>query len=82
MGDLDTTIKILEKPSEDRTDEEINLLADSTKEIGFFKKLREEIGEEFHIACCQAMQLGKYNAGEYIFKIGDHGDYYCIVLKG
>ena len=52
MGDLDTTIKILEKPSEDRTDEEINLLADSTKEIGFFKKLREEIGEEFHIACC------------------------------
>ena len=28
------------------------------------------------------MTLAEYKEGEFIFKVGDLGDYYCIILKG
>lgn len=82
MDEFDIVIKILEKPSEDRTDEEIEQLAKSSLFLKWFANLKIEQKPDIQHALCEVMTLRYYNEDEFIFKLGDTGDYYCIILSG
>mmetsp|Transcript_31922 Transcript_31922/g.54991 ORF Transcript_31922/g.54991 Transcript_31922/m.54991 type:complete len:509 (+) Transcript_31922:1417-2943(+) len=73
--------EILEKPI--KTENELNVLRDTTKDIDFFRKLKEDHGtDELHTSCCKVMKTSAFEAGEYIFHFGDRGENFCIILEG
>lgn len=75
--------EILRIPGVERSEEELALVQIHTKHIEFFKKLNEEQGnEELHRACCKVMEYHFYPRNDFIFKYGDLGDTFCIILKG
>jgi CRP-like cAMP-binding protein len=66
-----------------RTDSELFTLKDSTKDIEFFLKLKQDHGtDELHSSLCRVMQTVQFEAGEVIFHFGDRGDHFFIVLEG
>lgn len=72
---------ILEKTV--RTDSELFTLKDSTKDVEFFLKLKQDHGtDELHSSLCKVMQTAQFDAGEFIFHFGDRGDHFFIILEG
>lgn len=69
------------KPAE-RTPEMIEKVYRWTKELKFFKKIREEHSEDIHFACCKYMQHEFHPANSLIIKQGDSGTKFYIILEG
>mmetsp|Transcript_4190 Transcript_4190/g.8406 ORF Transcript_4190/g.8406 Transcript_4190/m.8406 type:complete len:537 (+) Transcript_4190:1328-2938(+) len=73
----------LRQPGNQRTEEDLNLVQNYTRHIEFFAKLNEEQGnEELHRACCRVMEFQYFYGGQFIFKYGEQGDFFCIILRG
>jgi CRP-like cAMP-binding protein len=73
----------LQQPSHARSEADLLLIQNFTRNIDFFKELNEEQGNEvLHRACCKVMQIKSYSSGQTIFRYGDPGDFFCIILKG
>ena len=52
------------------------------KDHEFFQDLEINNGEEAVIKCFKAMKYVFHNKGDCIFKYGDEGYYFYIILKG
>jgi CRP-like cAMP-binding protein len=73
-------IQVLLKPSEERKEKDFTILAPVLKEINFFKS-RNMINQDI-IYLCQELQYEFFTKGETIFKYGEHGNKFYIVLNG
>jgi CRP-like cAMP-binding protein len=66
-----------------RSDQDVAVLQENTKEIGFFSRLSENHGSsDLHLQCCRVMQFARYEAGDYIFRYGERGETFYVILKG
>eukprot|EP00347_Sterkiella_histriomuscorum_P015778 403355716 len=74
-------IQILKKNPEQRTEKDLNTLAPMLKEIRFFKE-RGEIETHHLIDLCQALRYEFCEAGKFVFKQGDYGDCFYVILRG
>lgn len=73
----------LRLPGNQRSEEDLRVLQDYTRNIEFFIKLNEQQGnDELHRTCCKVMELQSHPPGKVIFKYGDQGDFFFIILKG
>jgi CRP-like cAMP-binding protein len=73
----------LRTPGHLRREEDLDLVQNYSNQIDFFQKLNEEQGSsELHRACCRVMEFRAYSAKEEVFKFGDKGDSFCIILRG
>ena len=73
-----TILGVLSLPSDQRSETQIEQLADLTKGIKFFTGLSKPV----HEACCRVMKLAEYQKGDVVFRYGDVPDSFRIVLRG
>lgn len=71
---------ILFKHSQSRTIEDIREIASYIYSIKFFETLREN-KPVFH-ECCTYLVYECFGPGEFVFKFGDYGDKFYILLQG
>mmetsp|Transcript_136012 Transcript_136012/g.290766 ORF Transcript_136012/g.290766 Transcript_136012/m.290766 type:complete len:812 (-) Transcript_136012:100-2535(-) len=69
---------VCEQPEADRDDQGLECILDFVKHIAFFPKLArpEQLG------LCRKMTLEEFERGEIVFKYGDAGDKFYIILLG
>lgn len=79
---LQYVVKVLTKHKRKRTEEEILNLMKMTEKIKFFKKFYENKERHIHLECCRRMQYEYQEAGEIIFREGEIGDTFYIIISG
>ena len=80
LNSVQTMIQILFKPKEERKDKDFTLIAPIVKEINFFKQ-RNMMSQDITYLC-QELQYEYFTQGECVFKYGEHGAKFYIILKG
>ncbi|KAL4492827.1 hypothetical protein ABPG73_010376 [Tetrahymena malaccensis] len=76
---------IIKKPSEERSEDEINILQQWTSRFKFFEDLnRKQINVELrlHHKCCSRIKYEKVSKGAAVFQAGDIPEKFYIVLSG
>ena len=76
--ELEQASHILRTPSALRSRSDVHTLVALTKGVNFFKSLSELT----HESCCRLMRLRHGRDGECLFRYGDPGDSFCIILRG
>lgn len=80
---MDLIYAILNIPSQNRTDCQIEKLKTLTQHVNFFQQITiEQESTDVHSMCCRAMVLEKYLQNETILKFGDKGEKFFILLEG
>ena len=80
---LNIMIDILEKPSIKRSDLELKLLIPFFKKVKFFNSNQDEqISNEDLKFISERVFFQFVNGGQTVFKYGDMGDTFYIILKG
>lgn len=80
LNPIQTMIQILFKPKEERKDRDFTLIAPILKEINFFKQ-RNIISQDITYLC-QELSYEYFTQGECVFKYGEHGAKFYIILQG
>ena len=73
---------ICKTPCGQRQGSDIKCLVELTKEIKLFRELIAKQGEAYHAACCQYLFYESFEEREYIFRHGDIGNKFYIILQG
>ena len=76
--DLTDLVHLMQIPTHKRQQKDIQHIARLTKVVKFFNDYDESV----HEACCHLMKYAEYPTGAYIFKKGNPGDSFCIIIKG
>jgi len=79
---LDSLISILQLTPRDRSLRQRLFVAAYMGDVGFFKRLAKDEGENACKQCCQALLYETYSVGEFVFRQDDLGDRFYIVLEG
>ena len=74
--------KICKKKPNERTNTELQELQELTKNSKIFKNLAEANGEAAHLLCCRYLIYEFCEAENYLFKIGDMGTRFYIIISG
>ncbi|OMJ92546.1 hypothetical protein SteCoe_4679 [Stentor coeruleus] len=75
-------LQILSTPIALRNLRMIQILVEMTKSIGFFEQLIKDLGEKMHFRICEFLNYEYHVMGEVLFKEGDKGDKFYIILQG
>jgi len=73
-------LQILKKPSDQRSDKDLQVMLPIIREIAFFKN--KNIQGQDLVQICQEMKHAHYREGEAVFKQGEYGDKFYIILRG
>lgn len=73
-------MRILTKPSEDRTDTDLSFIAPFVSQLKFFKEKKLEPLDILYL--CRDLTYEVFNSYETIFNFGDIGNKFYIILKG
>jgi len=76
--DFKLAILVLQKPTDHRSLNEINLLVKSVENVDFFQKYDNDTKEQI----CKFMTYQSMKKGETLFEIGSVGTTFYIILKG
>ncbi|CAG9329582.1 unnamed protein product [Blepharisma stoltei] len=79
---IEAVIHICSKKPNERTQSELSKLMEMTKHAKVFKQLIESKGEIAHNTCCRFLLHECCEAGEYLFRFGDKGTKFYIIIKG
>lgn len=73
---------ICSKTARQRTPVEIQYLAELTSNLKVFKSLNESQGPYSHIICCRYLKYEYCEQNNYLFKYGDIGTRFYIIVSG
>lgn len=73
---------ICKKYGGQRLPNDVRILMDFTKDIKLFKDLTQKQGENSHYTCCQYLLYEYFNPQTYIFRHGEIGTKFYIILSG
>ncbi|OMJ88761.1 hypothetical protein SteCoe_9224 [Stentor coeruleus] len=79
---IEEVIKICSKRPHERTVPDICYLEDLTKSLKVFKNIIETNGPSSHFLCCKFLKYQYCEIGEYLFKLGDTGTRFYIIMEG
>ena len=77
-SDLRELIQLMHILPHKRSQREISQIARLVANVSFFSNYQEAVIE----ACCRLMKYAEYPAGSFVFRKGDSGDSFCIILRG
>lgn len=77
-SDLRELIQLMHILPHKRSLREIAQIARLISNISFFSNYQEAVKE----ACCRLMKYSEYPANSFVFRKGDPGDSFCIILRG
>lgn len=75
----DPLLRVLRKPSEARTDDELNLICRETANVKFFRQIEDP---KLHLELCRHITYQDVPADEPIFTQGDEGTTFYIIYSG
>jgi CRP-like cAMP-binding protein len=75
-------LKILRTDPESRNNSQINALVEYTQDIKFFKELSAKSTQSAHISCCHHMFYEFVPKFEFVFRYGDQGTKFYIIIQG
>jgi CRP-like cAMP-binding protein len=75
-------ITICNKKPNERLPSEISTLVELTKTCKIFKSLIEENGKASHVQCCKYLQYYFGQQGEYVFRYGEKGSKFYVIISG
>ena len=73
---------ILTLPSKERTPQMIEKVIDWTKNLKFFQSLIDDHSEDLHSSVCQFLFYESLPSGSTVFKQGERGSKFYIILEG
>ena len=73
---------ILCVPPHQRTKAQITSLANFSIHLKFFQDLSAELSAEAHEQCCKHLKYHQASAGRFLFRQGDPGSQFFIILQG
>ncbi|OMJ84593.1 hypothetical protein SteCoe_14267 [Stentor coeruleus] len=79
---LQKVIKLLSLGKLHRNSKQLLIIQALTRKVKFFIQKIEELGEAIHYDCCKAMMYEFVPNGEYVFKCGEKGNKFYIILEG
>jgi CRP-like cAMP-binding protein len=79
---LEAVKRILSIPAKERPPALLNILTSYTANLTFFQNLVQEQSKEAHMACCQQMTCEEFKRKEYVFRQGEEGTKFYIILRG
>ncbi|KAL4488413.1 hypothetical protein ABPG72_019263 [Tetrahymena utriculariae] len=79
---IEDIIRPIKKAPQIRSDHDIFLIQEVTKDIPFFQKYIIEGKEDVHQKSCKHMTYEKFNSGDMVFSQGDRGSKFYIILEG
>lgn len=79
---LDSLKRILKKQYNERTEEDIKLLAKLLSQISFFQTLGVQNEQNILEKCCNYFNIEFANKGSYVFLYGSQGTKFYVILKG
>ena len=80
---LSMIVQVLQIPKSRRKKFDYTILFEVTKEISFFKRIKEERkNDDVHRECCRVMNLETAQKGSKVFEFGEIGDKFYIILEG
>ena len=77
-SDLRELIQLMHINPNRRSLREVAQIARLISNVAFFSNYQEAVKE----ACCRQMRYAEYEAGSFVFRKGDQGDSFCIILRG
>lgn len=75
-------LKILRTDPESRNNSQINALVQYTQGIKFFKELSAKSTQSAHVSCCHHMFYEFVPKDEFVFRYGDQGTKFYIIIQG
>ncbi|EGR27328.1 hypothetical protein IMG5_197960 [Ichthyophthirius multifiliis] len=75
-------VNILKKPTEKRTQKDLHILINETKNIGFFYQYIQSGDNDIHYKCCKNMKYQYLNQDQIVFQIDSIGSTFYIILQG
>ncbi|CAI2370289.1 unnamed protein product [Moneuplotes crassus] len=78
----DSILKVLSDPCNARKRADLLKLKDFFNDHEFFRELEENNEEDTVLKCFKAMKYVEHRKDDLIFKLGDEGFYFYIILKG
>mmetsp|Transcript_15697 Transcript_15697/g.28641 ORF Transcript_15697/g.28641 Transcript_15697/m.28641 type:complete len:461 (-) Transcript_15697:15-1397(-) len=79
---LESTLDVFAVAPKLRTQTDLQLMVNATKDIKFFQQLNQQNSGSLHEQCCRLITLQHFPAKSVIVNIGGPGDAFYIVLKG
>ncbi|EAS00948.1 cyclic nucleotide-binding domain protein (macronuclear) [Tetrahymena thermophila SB210] len=79
---IEDIIRPIKKAPQIRSDHDIFLIQEVTKDIPFFQKYILEGKEDVHQKSCKHMTYERFNSGDMVFSQGDRGSKFYIILEG
>ena len=82
-NNFDKVASILRIPPNLRSNSHIETLMKLTKDVQFFIKISfEQNSADVHYECCKVMSLEEYSKDDVVFKFGEYGEKFYIILSG
>ncbi|KAL4433135.1 hypothetical protein ABPG74_010830 [Tetrahymena malaccensis] len=81
-NDFDLALNYLKKIPNKRTNHENYMIYRVMMQIKFFKELAQDYGKETAEICCSCLRYKCTQPGQTLFKQGDIGDAFYIIMKG
>lgn len=75
-------MEILGKHPQRRSAKDITVLVEASKDIAFFVKMRQDVGQDAHKLCCSHFKYEHFKTGHYVFHQGDRGTKFYVLLEG
>jgi len=75
-------VSILRKKPNSRRKVDMNAMKEYFRNYQFFANFEKEYGELALVACLKCMQLAVFSQGDTIFKYGEMGALFYIVMHG
>lgn len=82
LGRLDSLITILATPPKERTEAEVQQVANYMKAIPFFTDLVSSLDKEALAQCCLVITAEFFNEGQFVFNSGDYGHTFYVIISG
>lgn len=79
---IDIVKEICSKKSIERTTQDILFLTELTKSVKVFKDLINSKGTSAHSLCCRFLKYQHGDEGEYLFRYGDIGTRFYVIVQG
>ncbi|KAL4438849.1 hypothetical protein ABPG74_016569 [Tetrahymena malaccensis] len=79
---IEDIIRPIKKAPQIRSDHDIFLIQEVTKDIPFFQKYIMEGKEDVHQKSCKHMTYERFSSGDMVFSQGDRGSKFYIILEG
>jgi hypothetical protein len=82
LPDFRLLLEALQVPSSQRSKIHLGLIMRHIQSVAFFQKLAQGTDSSVLLECSKSVMLERRSVGDFVYKIGDFGSDFYVVLQG